>query len=208
MSTLAAAHVGLSLGLHWVMIPPSFGPALQPNLCYEWWCARAAPSPLPSIVTAGEYARFFVATAAAIAKLSDKRARVGAAPLAPGGCVQCGCCGSANCGTADKPGATGLDFMAQMMEAVPTVFQSAHFLASHSYVLQFPAQTRALFFTQSSMSDFHVYVYCESDHLKSFSSFVANSEAAAVVTTTSELICLVTLQTAVLVMMQILCPGL
>lgn len=145
---LVGAHVSISLVLGH---PPLCKRFLQPNLCYEWWCARAAPSPLPSAITAGEYARFFVATAAAIAKLSDKRARVGAAPLAPGGCVQCGCCGSANCGSADKPGATGLDFMAQMMEAVPTVFESANFLASHSFVSPFPpSQKKTPFFARAS----------------------------------------------------------
>ena len=52
--------------------------------------------------------------------------------LAPGGCVQCGCCGSQNC-AGDRAGITGLQFIDAMKAAVPDVFDYVDFLASHSY---------------------------------------------------------------------------
>lgn len=135
-SRLAQAHVAVVKGL--LTVVPVGGTSLyvqvgnEPNLCYEWACEVSTPSPLSSAIIAAEYAHFFSQTAAAIKALGDPRVKVGAAALAPGGCVQCGCCGSPNCGALDKPGATGVEFMGQMMSVVPTVYEGADFLASHS----------------------------------------------------------------------------
>jgi hypothetical protein len=107
----------------------------EPDLCYEWWCATAEPNPLPFATTAAEYASFFAAVADEIHGIGDPRFKVAPAGLAPGGCQQCGCCGQSDCGDADKPGITGLQFMQAMADAVPGVWDKADFLASHACVV-------------------------------------------------------------------------
>ena len=103
----------------------------EPDLCYEWACATDAGSPLDYTTTAAEYAFFFSAVADSLHSI-DSRIKVSAAPLAPGGTSQCGCCGQPNC-PGDKPGITGLQFMQAMTAAVSDVWSKVDFLASHAY---------------------------------------------------------------------------
>ena len=103
----------------------------EPDLCYEWACASAESQPLQFQTIAAEYAFFYSAVADSLHTI-DPRIKVAPAPLAPGGAVQCGCCGQPNCG-ADKGGITGLQFMQAMTSAVSDVWDKADFLASHSY---------------------------------------------------------------------------
>lgn len=64
----------------------------QPDLCYEWFCAKAG-SPLPYTEVAKEYAHFFVATVDAIRSLNDDRIKVQAAARAPPTCCLNSLCG-------------------------------------------------------------------------------------------------------------------
>jgi hypothetical protein len=82
----------------------------EPNLCYEWFCATAEASPLGYETSAAEYAHFYSQVADVLHAVGDTRIRVAPAGLSPGGTVECGCCGQANC-PGDKPGVTGLQFM-------------------------------------------------------------------------------------------------
>lgn len=59
----------------------------QPDLCYEWFCAKAA-SPLPYTEVAKEYAHFFVATVDAIRSLNDDRIKVQTTARASPTCSQ------------------------------------------------------------------------------------------------------------------------
>lgn len=102
------------------------------DLCYEWACGTNEGGARPFAQTASEYAHMLIDVVAAVRALGDDFVLVGAAPLAPGGCVACGCCGAENC-PADAGGITGLQFMSAMMAAVPGVFNQVDFLATHSY---------------------------------------------------------------------------
>lgn len=65
--------------------------------------------------------------------MGDSRIKVSTGALAPGGNIQCGCCGSSSCGNDDMAGITGLDYMNAMIDAIPNIFDKIDFLASHSY---------------------------------------------------------------------------
>lgn len=68
----------------------------------------------------------------AISSLGDWRIKVGIGALAPGGALQCGCCGRENC-PGDSPGITGIEYLKAMRAAVPNIFQKMDFWASHPY---------------------------------------------------------------------------
>jgi len=86
----------------------------EPDLCPEWYC-RYAGSPYSYTEQAAEYASFLVYTLDAIHSLGDPRHKVSLGALAPGGNIQCGCCGQQNCDN-DLPGITGLQFMEAMSD--------------------------------------------------------------------------------------------
>lgn len=136
--TLAGAFSAVVKGLLAVM-PPNKNLYVQidnePDLCDEWFCKKVAspPTPLLGATIAAEYAAFFSQTAALLRGIGDQRLWVAAAPMSPGGNLQCGCCGNQSCGDQDKPGITGLQYMQSMIDAVPDVFDLVDFLASHSY---------------------------------------------------------------------------
>mmetsp|Transcript_28853 Transcript_28853/g.73992 ORF Transcript_28853/g.73992 Transcript_28853/m.73992 type:complete len:463 (+) Transcript_28853:96-1484(+) len=104
----------------------------EPDLCYEWFCGTAASSPIGYEEMAKEYASFFRDTADAIHAMGDDSLKVSIGALAPGGALQCGCCGASAC-SGDSPGITGLQYMQAMQAAVPGVFDRLDFLTSHSY---------------------------------------------------------------------------
>eukprot|EP00698_Gefionella_okellyi_P024913 TRINITY_DN893_c0_g1_i2.p1 TRINITY_DN893_c0_g1~~TRINITY_DN893_c0_g1_i2.p1 ORF type:complete len:266 (+),score=30.32 TRINITY_DN893_c0_g1_i2:308-1105(+) len=115
-------------------LPPGNLPLLlhldnEVNLCSEWQCNGGGI--LNSSVAAQEYANLYVQVYDAIRSLGQPRYLLAPAPLAPGGCVWCQCCGSDSCQF--QPGETGLQFMQHMRAAVPNVFAKMDFLASHSY---------------------------------------------------------------------------
>lgn len=68
----------------------------QPDLCYEWFCAKAG-SPLPYTEVAKEYAHFFVATVDAIRSLNDDRIKVQSAARASLACCLNSLCGLCLC---------------------------------------------------------------------------------------------------------------
>ncbi|EGD76627.1 hypothetical protein PTSG_07740 [Salpingoeca rosetta] len=103
----------------------------EPDLCYEWYCGQAG-QPLSYTEIASEFAAFYLYVAAAVKAIGDPNLKVGPAPLAPGGALKCGCCGSQSC-SGDSPGITGLQFMDAMTAAYPKVWSYADFLATHSY---------------------------------------------------------------------------
>ena len=82
-------------------------------MCYEWACGANEGGTRPFAQTAAEYAHMFAATIAALRSLQDDGLLVGAAPMAPGGNIACGCCGAENC-PGDAPGITGLQFQSAM----------------------------------------------------------------------------------------------
>lgn len=102
------------------------------DLCYEWACGTNEGGSRPFSETATEYAHMLSDTIAALRTLGDDGLLIGAAPMSPGGNVACGCCGSENC-PGDAPGITGLQFQAAMAAAVPSLWSSVDFLASHAY---------------------------------------------------------------------------
>lgn len=102
------------------------------DLCYEWACGTNAGGSRPYSQTATEYAHMLSYTIAALRSLGDDGQFIGAAPMSPGGCATCGCCGAENC-PGDSPGITGLQFQAAMEAAVPGIWGKVDFLASHAY---------------------------------------------------------------------------
>ena len=81
---------------------------------------------------ASEYAYFYKYVEAAIRSLGEPRWRISTAALAPGGAIQCGCCGSQSC-SGDEGGVTGIQYMEAMQNEIPDIFDYIDFLASHSY---------------------------------------------------------------------------
>lgn len=86
----------------------------EPDLCYEWFCGVPG-SPLSFQQMATEYAHFLQYVLDALHSLRDSRIKISHGALAPGGALQCGCCGQSSCGSSDKPGITGLQYMQAMM---------------------------------------------------------------------------------------------
>eukprot|EP01084_Bolivina_argentea_P109202 195169_1 len=105
----------------------------EPDLCYEWWCKTAQSQPISYTQMAKEYAYFYSYVSDAIHALPNgNRYKISTAGISPGGAIQCGCCGAANC-NGDKGGITGLQYMQAMINYIPNVFHKIDFLASHSY---------------------------------------------------------------------------
>ena len=131
--TLAQSYksviAGLPLKLGWPLYVQVHN---EPNLCYEWKCGGAGW--LDSATRAAEYAHYFVDVADAIHSIGDQRVNVSLGALAPGGAVNCHCCGGEGCDF--EAGETGLDFMNHMKNAIPDVWNRLDFLASHSYPAQ------------------------------------------------------------------------
>lgn len=114
-------------------VPVLFQIGNEFNLCDEWTCSGGANLLMQQ--TAIEVAHFTKDVMLALKGLGNPRVRVGVAPMAPGGTVECNCCGAGG-GCQWQGGATGLQFMAAMLSAVPDLYQTADFLASHSYPAQ------------------------------------------------------------------------
>ncbi len=101
----------------------------EPNLCAEWACSGGGT--LDAATRAAEYAGFYRDVADALHAMNKTQIKVSMGALAPGGVKSCSCCGDGQCEF--QPGATGLDYMAQMKAAVPDIWSRLDFLASHSY---------------------------------------------------------------------------
>ncbi len=105
----------------------------EPNLCYEWACdpGRFDADRIPSERIAEEYASLLRDVGDAIHALADPRLLVVNAGLAPGGVRWCQCVGTGE--GAFEGGNTSATFLAQMVAAVPDVFDRVDAFASHAY---------------------------------------------------------------------------
>ncbi len=105
----------------------------EPNLCDEWTCEGGGWLSMNQSAT--EYTHFLRDVIQAIRGIGNPHILLAAAPMAPGGTVSCQCCGAGG-GCQFQAGATGLDFMWDMMSAIPGIYDQVDFLASHSYPAQ------------------------------------------------------------------------
>ena len=103
----------------------------EPDLCPEWFCKTSGPV-YDYNEASKEYAYFFSYVADALHSIGDSRIKISTAGFAPGGNIQCGCCGQSNCAN-DKGGITGLQYIQGMMNAIPNIFDKIDWFASHSY---------------------------------------------------------------------------
>ena len=108
----------------------------EPNLCTEWSCDPGATTDgwISDVQMAREYAALLRDVAIALHGLGDSRVKVVNGGLAPGGVKRCKCVGARDVEDGEwEAGNTGLDFLEDMIAAVPDIFTQIDAFATHSY---------------------------------------------------------------------------